>query len=187
MRFTSALILLISLCFANNYITNGDFEQALTIGWSQSILGTGVVIDRATTYDPDPDYEAYVYKYGTSTTGMGHGMLYQIAEVPTTNIDLSFDAKMTAWDNYIGIWAASGVFVGYMDASSNLLGETRICNVTDECPWANSSTQHIIPVTDNNWHTYNLNLGDELMYLPGVDPQQVSKIRIGLIDTMVSC
>jgi hypothetical protein len=187
MRYCLVLALIISIGSASNYVTNGDFEQDLTVGWFQANNGTGITITRGTTYDPDPDYEVNLYKYGTGTTGMGHATIYQVADIPTRNIDLSFDAKMTAYDNYVGIWAASGVFVGYMDASSNMLGETRIYYATDECPWMNSATQHLIPVTDNNWHSYSINVADELIYMPGIDPSQVSKIKVTVIDTMVSC
>jgi hypothetical protein len=59
------LVLTVIICsglFAENLLTNGAFEQPLGTGWLQATSGVNVTINRATTYDPDPDYEAYVYK-----------------------------------------------------------------------------------------------------------------------------
>ncbi|UCG29218.1 MAG: hypothetical protein JSV53_06750 [candidate division WOR-3 bacterium] len=187
MRYCLVLAVIVGLCGATNYITNGDFEQPLSPGWFQSSYGTDVTITRGTAYHPDPDNEVYLYKYGTGTTGMGHAILYQTTDIPTTNINVSFDAAMYAWDNYPGIWAASAVIVGYLDSDGALLGETRVTNMTDECPWVNGATMHLLPVTDDDWHSYSFNIDDELMYLPGVDPEQVSKVKVTLMDTMISC
>lgn len=187
MRHCLVSAAIISFCGATNYITNGDFEQELTTGWIESQYGYSITITRDTTYHPDPDYEVYLYKYGTGTTGMGHAIIHQTTDIPTTNINISFDAAMAAWDNYPGIWAASAVIVGYLDCDDVLLGETRVANMTDECPWVNGATMHLIPVTDEDWHSYGFNIDDELIFLPGIDHEKVSKIRVTLMDTMISC
>lgn len=178
------LVLLIGICGATNYITNGDFEQEFTNGWLQSIYGTAVTITRGTGYDPDPDYEAYLYK-GTGTSG--HAMLYQTVDIPTIHIDFSVQLKCNAWDNYTGAWAAAGVIVGYLDESNVFLGDTRICMYSPDCPWQNSATCHIIDVNDTQWHDYEFNINEELANLPGIDPLEVKKIKVTLIDSVIYC
>jgi hypothetical protein len=165
-------------------MVNGDFEQALTVGWTQAMYGGGTTIIRGTTYDPDPDYEAYVYK-ATGTTG--YAQLLQIANIPTCNTDLSFSAKLYAWDNYSGAWAGAAVVIGYLDSTNALLGETRICQWSYDCPWVNAANCHIIQVTDSLWHSYSMNILDELLYVPAVDPDEVAKIKITLEAQVVHC
>ena len=49
-------------------VTNGDFEEATSTGWEESIAGLGATISRGTFYDIDMDYEAHLEK----TSGSGH-------------------------------------------------------------------------------------------------------------------
>ncbi len=181
------LVLIIGICGASNYITNGDFEQALTDGWLQSTSGTNTIITRGTNYHPDPDYEAYVRKYGYGTSGTGYATLYQIVDIPTTQIEFSVDAKLYAWDNHASAWAGTAVIIGYLDASNTLLGETRICARSAGCPWQNSANMHIILAPDSSWHNYNFNINDELSNVPAVNPSQVQKIQVSLYSHTVSC
>jgi MOSC domain-containing protein YiiM len=53
------LVLSVIICsglFGENLLTNGAFEQPLSVGWLQATSGSNVTINRATTYDPDPDF-----------------------------------------------------------------------------------------------------------------------------------
>jgi hypothetical protein len=184
MKLLLILILMISVAAASNYIDNGDFEQALSVGWTQTATGGGTTINRGTTYHPDNDYEVYLYK-ATGTTG--HAQLWQIAEVPTCNMDFSFSAKLYAWDNYSGAWGGAAVVIGYLDNSNTLLGETMVCQYTVDCPWTNAPDRHVIQVADSLWHDYSFNLLDELFNVPAVDPDDVAKIQVTLNAEVVHC
>jgi len=184
MKRLLVLIMLVSISVASNYVSNGDFEQALTVGWTQMMTGGGTTISRSTTYDPDPDYEVYLYK---ATGTSGYAQLWQTTDIPTCNLNLSFSAKLYAWDNYSGAWAAAAVMIAYLDNSNNVLGETRICRWSYDCPWTSAPDCHIIQVTDSLWHDYNFNILDELANLPAVDQNEVAKIKITLDAEVIHC
>jgi len=175
------LIFIASMVFAGDFMTNGDFEEALSNGWQQASGGSSITIDRATTYDPDPDYEAQAYK----GAGSGYARLFQIIDVPTTDMDFSANVKIYAYDNNADTlcWAAAALFIEYYNSSGTLLGDTRICMMTAPCPWNNTSTRHLIMAPDSFWHNYAFNIGDELTNLPGIIPANVARIGIALYDT----
>ena len=184
MRRFLLLVVIIGLCSASNYITNGDFEAALTTGWTQQQYGTYITITRGTTYDADPDYEVFLSK----GTGTGYAMIHQTAEIPTLNLDISFSAKLKAWDNYVGAWSAAAVQINYLDATNTVLGDTRVCRFSQDCLWSNSSTRHLVIAPNENWQDYQFNILDELeSNLTGIDPQAVDKIQILLIDSTWYC
>lgn len=184
MRRLLLLAFIVAFSFASNYVVNGDFEQPITQGWYQSTAGSGYTITRGTGYDPDPDYEAYLNK---ATGSGGHAMIYQTRSIPTTNIEFSVHAKMYAWDNHSSAWAGATVIIAYLDASNAVLGQTRICYKSPQNPWQNSPTMHIIQVYDSLWHDYNFNIEDELGNLSDVEPEDVKKIRVALLDTIYHC
>ena len=175
------LLSIAGLLFAGDFITNGDFELPLTIGWQQGSSGSSIIIDRATNYDPDGDYEVQVYK----GAGSGYARLFQAVDIPITDCDFSANLKIYAYDNNADTlcWAAAAMFVEYYNASGSLLGTTRICMKTTPCPWTNSSTCHLIIVPDSLWHSYSFNIEDELTNLSGVNPVNVAKIGVALYDT----
>ncbi|MEO0077250.1 MAG: hypothetical protein ABIK19_06250 [candidate division WOR-3 bacterium] len=178
---------LFNWAIAGHLLTNGDFEQPLNIGWYSSfgLPGAYDTIDRQTYFDPDPDYEARVKKYDEM-----YAKLYQTVNVPTTDLDFSINAKLYAYEYTpgSGYWAAAAVCLRYLGANNNLLGETRIFHKTASCPWTNSSTIHLIHVTDpNNWYNYSFNLNNELANLPGVNAHNIKKIQVVLIDTTNGC
>ncbi len=164
--FTSASILLV----------NGDFEQELTTGWLQATSGSNTTVNRATNYDPDPDYEAYVYK----GSGDGYARLYQVVDIPTTDLEFSINAKLYAYDNHSSAWAAGAVVISYMNESNSILGETRIYRGSTGCTWTNSPTLHLITASDTNWNNYSFNIVDELVNLSGVNPSEIDKIEVAL-------
>lgn len=186
-KHLTAIVVMTSFAFASQFLTNGDFEEPLTVGWLQSVYGSNTIINRATDYDPDPDYEAYVYKYGYGTTGSGHARLYQTVEIPTTYIDFMVNAKIYAHDNHASAWCGAAVVIAYLSESNTLLGETRICARSVGCPWQNTATLHIISVPDSFWHSYSFNVHTELGNLPSADPSAVKKIQVALFDTTLSC
>ncbi len=182
MKALITILLFVTVVSAQNLITNGDFEQALSVGWVQETLGYNTYIDRATHYDPDPDYELRVEKL----TGSGSARVKQIVDIPSIdNITFSVKAKVYAYDNNADTltFAAAAVIIGYRNSSGVLLGETRICQFTAPCPWQNTPTCHLIIVNDSLWYTHQFSLANELQNLPGVNPANVRKIEVAFYDT----
>lgn len=179
-------IVAITASFAQNLVVNGDFEQALTTGWTQYSANSSGGITRSTTYDPDPDYEAYVYRIGSTSTASGYEDLYQIVDIPSTNLQFHANLKLYAYDNG-SPWCAACLVLKYLNSSNAVLGQTRIYAYSGGCPWTNTSTLHLIGVSDSLWHTYSFNINDELANLPGVNPGQIAKIRVALFDTAYCC
>jgi hypothetical protein len=175
-KYLLVILVITGFIFADNLVVNGDFEQPLTTGWLQATSGSNTTINRATNYDPDPDYETYVYK----GSGDGYARLYQIIDVSTIDLVFSINAKFYAYDNHSSAWAASAVVISYMDESNTVLGETRIYQGSIGCPWTNSSTLHLINASDTNWNNYEFNIVDELANLPGVDSLEIDKIEVAL-------
>lgn len=181
-RLTLVIGLCMGLAAAGNFLTNGNFEDDLSVGW-QSYLSSTIydTVMRGTDYEPDPDYEAYLFKsYG------GYAELWQTIDITTVDsFAFSMKTKLYAYDNNADTlcWAAAAVVVSYMNSTGNVLGTTRICRSTAPCPWSNTSTNHLIPAVDTLWHTYSFNLRTELANLPGVVPGQVKKVQVALFDT----
>lgn len=177
----SLAILVISLSYSQGLITNGDFEQTLDIGWQRDSNGVNITINRATIYDPDPDYEAQVYK----GAGTGFAELSQMVDIPSTDLLFTCNAKIYAFDNDADTltWAAAALIISYLDDGGATLGETRICNFSTPCPWLSTPTCHLIIAIDSFWHNYGFNIDDELANVPGVNPADVQKISIALYDT----
>lgn len=170
-------------------LTNGNFEEPLHTGWSLYINYPYVgydTLDRDISFHPDPDYEVKLRKFDNYFV-----RLYQTVEIPSTDLEFSGDAQIRAleYDSIGGTsWAVAAFRLTYLDESSNILGETRICHMSPHCPWQNSSTVHLIEVTDpDNWHTYTVNINNELANLPGVNPLEIVKVKVELYDTTNGC
>lgn len=176
MRRYLILLLLAALGSASVLITNGDFEQDLSVGWTQTIYGAAASIIRGTGYDPDPDYEVYVYK----GTGTGYAKLHQTAYIPTTDLEFAASLKLYGSSNSTTCWAAGALIIAYLDDVGDLLGESIICYKTSACPWVNTATRHVVAVTDSFWHDYSFNIDTELTNLSGVDPGDIRRIQITL-------
>jgi hypothetical protein len=174
----------ISIGTAGNFLVNGNFEQDLSIGWT-SYMGDPTygydTIIRGTDYEPDGDYEVYTLSQLGYVT-----RLYQTVDIPSTdNFTFAIKAKIDAFDNDADTlcWAAGAIVLYYQNAAGATLGETRICRYSTPCPWANTSTVHLIPAADTLWHNYSFTLNTELANLPGVTPTQVKKVMVCLLDT----
>ncbi len=173
-----------SVMIAGDLMINGNFEQDLSNGWTQSSIGYSIIIDRATTYEPDGDYEAQVYK----GAGSGSALLYQTVDLqnmPLNQLQFSCKSKLYAYDNDADTlcYAATAVIVQYLNQTGTILGETRICQFTAPCSWASTSTVHLMTVADSLWHSYSFNIATELANLPGVTPTNVKKLKIAMYDT----
>lgn len=172
------LLLLVAFGTASVLIVNGDFEQPLAEGWSETMSGAGVMeITRGTGYNPDPDYEVYVHK----GDGTGYTELRQLAHIPTTDLEFSVNAKVYVYSTSSQCWSGSAVCLFYLDASDSVLGWSKICARTSACPWIGNSSCHVIEATDTLWHNYAFNLNDELDYIPAVNRLEVTKILVSVV------
>ena len=174
-------LLLCGPAYAGELVINGDIEQPLTEGWSQFIDGAGL-ISRATTYDEDPDYEVMVRK----TTGSGVVQIMQTISIPTTELQFSASVKMLATATS-DAWAGSALRLTYIDYHGFTLGHTSICARGGRCPWNDNDTEHYMEVPDATWRDYTFNLNDELLNLPGIDPQQIKDIELALYTVACDC
>ena len=163
-------------------VVNGQFEQDLSLGWNQSVAGTGALANRGTTYHPDDDYEGHCYK----PTGSGYGSLEQTIPIPSTDLEFSVDAEFYSMATS-SAWAVSAVLISYLDESGFALGKTAICAPTANCPWTGSKRFHMIPAAVNVWETYSFNVANELGNLSGVDPAAVKKIGVELLAYVADC
>jgi len=186
-KYLVLLLLIVSLCSAGRFLTNGDFEQELNVGWTQAIVTAtaGDTINRATDYDPDPDYEAMVKKYDAISA-----QIYQTVNIPTTDLQFSVNGKLYAYEynSTATYWAAAAICLRYLDQNNNLLGETRICYKSPHCPWTSSDNLHLlVEMFPNMWINYSFNLNTELANLPGVNPANIRKVQVALYDTTDGC
>jgi hypothetical protein len=174
------LTCLLAVVLGQNLLTNGDFEQELTVGWTASqYSGAYVAIDRDASLQPDPDYEARDSLYG-----YGWAKLAQVVDVPGVTVGLDFWARFEIAGTSTTCWPVACVTVGYLDAASTRLGETRIYYHNSYCTWTPTSTLSLIEVTSPDWTEYELNVADELsQHLPGIDPGAVAKLEVALYDT----
>jgi hypothetical protein len=167
-----------SSAVAIELVTNGGFEDELSPAWQEDVVGAAAVIDRATGYDGDQDYEVLVQK----GTGNGHARLDQTIVIPSTDLAFSVNAMLKASATEGGTpWAAAGVALHYEDGFGNVQGTTMILCKTTACPWIDSDTLHLIPAPDENWNNFGFNLDDELLNLSGVDPLAIHQIRFSLV------
>jgi hypothetical protein len=171
----------LGLTFGQNLLVNGDFEQELAVGWVQDTAGYGYkTFGRDTAYQPDPDFEALDSLY----SGNGISKLGQIVDVPGPALHLSFSANFGIGGGSSTCWPVACVAVGYLDSDGNRLGETRFYYHDSYCTWTPTSTFSLIEVTDPAWNQYELDVADELsLHLPGVDPGDVSRVEVALLDT----
>lgn len=180
MRLKLLLIIpaVLSLTLAQNLLTNGDFEQDLTAGWTQTKGGTGTqTMDRSVGYHPDPDCEAMAYQY----SGSGWVKLAQTLDMPGPDALLTFWASFWRGASSSACWPVACVNASYLDAGGTLLGETRFYYHDAYCTWTRSSTLNLIDVTDPNWTQYSLDVRAEIATnLPGVNPDNVRKIQVAL-------
>jgi len=164
--------------YGQELLTNGDFEQELTVGWTQTRGGSGsMVCDRSQAYHPDPDYEAKDSLYD----GAGWNKLSQLVDVPGPLLELSFWASFAYGAGSSTCWPVASVTVEYYDLNSTLLGETRFYWHSPYCNWTPSPTLSLHEVTNPDWTEYTLDIPTELSQnLPGVNPDDIARVAVSL-------
>ncbi|NPV13421.1 hypothetical protein HPY86_00595 [candidate division WOR-3 bacterium] len=175
--------LLLTAVYPRELIFNGDFELPPDSGWQ--IVRWGLFPDTGNcrlrwqhSFNPDRDFEVLIHKM------LHQGMkLYQRVETPSIDsLEFSVSCRLTAKSESDSLFAAAAVCLEFLDNEDSVLGETRVYFATRGCDWQNSLWLHLIPAPDSlNWYDYRFLLRDELESLPGVQPELVKAVRIGLL------
>jgi uncharacterized protein (DUF779 family) len=181
-------VIMIPLCalvlagvgYSDELLVNGDFEQPLDVGWTDTVVGTtgSASFTRSDTLgQPSPGYAACVYK-----TLASYASLSQTVDVPNTNLTLQFDGRLGIGGGSSTCWPVAAFIVRYLDAAGLSLGNTRIYLHDQYCTWANSDTQHLVDITSPGaWTPFTLDIASELtLNLRGVPPASVRKVTIDL-------
>jgi hypothetical protein len=163
------------------FVENGDFEDDLSVGWTERIMGSGGSLQRLVGQDEDPDYELYA----RMASGDGVTSAYQRFAVPSVDLVLSANLNCYAFgDN--GAWSVAGLMIGYRDQDFALLGETAVAALSRDCPWTDGPTFHCIPAGEA-WEFYEVDIAAELLNLPGVDPERVAFLEIAVLCQADNC
>ncbi len=171
------LALVVGLGLSQNLLVNGDFEQELSVGWTYTDSGSGThQALRDTIYQPDPDYEAWVYQYDNP----GWTRLSQMIEVLSPALRVSFSANFRESGGSSTCWPAACFQVCYYNSNNILLGETRYYYST-YANWTPTPTLNLYRITNPDWNDYELDIEREINdNLPGVNPDSVAKVEVAL-------
>jgi uncharacterized protein (DUF779 family) len=175
-----SLVALTGLGLGTELLVNGDFEQPLDVGWTDTVVSAAgsANFERSDTLgQPSPGFAVRVYKYLAS-----YASLSQTVDVPDVNLALSFDGRLSIGGGSSTCWPVAAVIVRYLDASATSLGNTRIYLHDQYCTWATSDTQSLIDITTPGvWTPYSLDIASELStHLSGINPASVSKLKVEL-------
>jgi hypothetical protein len=177
--FTLGLMLLTGLAAplaAQELLTNGDFEQALDVGWKDTVytLAGTYLFERSDTLGATGN-AARVNKGLASFAA-----LTQQVNVPNHRLLLSFDGRFRIGGGSSTCWPVAALIVRYQNGSGIELGNTKFVLHNEFCTWANSDTAHLVEITaPEEWHFHQLDLARELSdFLPGVNPADVAQVRI---------
>lgn len=175
----AAAFLLVAPAFGQ-LVVNGDFEQPLDVGWSDTVVGyVGEArFERSDTLgQPVPGFAARVYK-----TLASYASLYQTVEIPDLDVTLSFDARFRIGGGSSTCWPVAVFMVRYLDESGRHLGKTRFYLHDQYCNWERSDTSNLIEITNPDlWDSYELSIRDELQNnLTGINPSLVRELCLEL-------
>jgi hypothetical protein len=174
------ILALIGIATATELIINGDFEQPIEIGWTDSVVGASgsYFFEWSDTLgQPSPGCAARAYKYLAS-----YAALSQTVDVPNVNLNFSLYGRLRIGGGSSTCWPVAAIILRYQNSSGVELGNTKMYIHTEYSTWANSDTAHLIEInTPESWETYGLDVAQEIAsYLPGVNPSEVSKVTIEL-------
>lgn len=158
-------------------INNGDFENPLTTGWQEEINNVRGFseITRETTYNPDDDYEARIYKEESFFASL-------IQTVPIPSLDLDFKANycFTASASDAQVPCIASINVEYLDAAGITLGKTIFYVSQPEDMYGNDPVTAVYPVEMGIWATRSFNIQNAVADLTGVNPDLITQIKISL-------
>jgi hypothetical protein len=158
-------------------LTNGDFEQSISTGWTLESSGGEYTLNRDVFFHGDPDYEAQAHKYLT-----GYASMNQTVDVSNLNLYFSADVRFSniCDDNTYGYYSASAIRIQYQNSEGTTIGETRIFNGTTHCDWVNTGTLHLIPQAGDEWHHIGILIDEEIQSIPDLNPDDVKRITTSL-------
>lgn len=165
---------------ATELIVNGDFEQTLDVGWTDSVVGTSgsFFFERTDTLgQPSSGFAGRAYKYLAS-----YASLSQTVDVPDVNLNFSLYGRLRIGGGSSTCWPVAAIILRYLNSSGAELGNTKMYIHTEYSTWANSDTAHLIEInTPETWETYGLDVAQEIAsFLPGVNSSEVGKVTIEL-------
>ena len=161
---------------AQELLTNGDFEQALDVGWQDTVvlLAGTFSFERCDTMGAT-GCGARVVKGLASFAA-----LTQQVNVPGANLVLNFDGRFRIGGGSSTCWPVAALIVRYQSSAGRELGNTKFVLHNEYCTWGNSDTAHLIEIAaPGEWHPHQLDIAQELNdYLPGVSPADVAQLRV---------
>jgi hypothetical protein len=174
--FIAALVGLASA----NLLVNGDFEQAVDVGWdtiADNTAGGDTFTWSDTLGQPSPGHAVAVRKYLAKCASLS-----QTVDIPDVNLTLAFDGRLEIGGGSSTCWPVASFVVRYLDSAGVSLGNTKLYLHDQYCDWAASDTQSLIDVTmPGVWTPFSLDIADELsMHLPGIAAATVKKLVIDL-------
>ncbi len=174
-----ALAALAGLASAN-LLVNGDFEQAIDVGWdtlAENSAGGDTFTWTDTLGQPSPGYAVAVRKYLAK-----YASLYQTVDIPDVNLTLTFDGRLSIGGGSSTCWPVAAFVLRYLDSTGTSLGNTILYLHDQYCTWASNDTQSLIEITTPGvWTPYRLDIAAELAaHLPGIDPANIKKLTIDL-------
>jgi len=168
------LILACGVSAQANLLTNGDFEQDLSVGWT--VTGTGLFGHARREFDVDRQSNVlHVYRKLTGSKAT----VTQTVQLdrPVTECVFSGDAKLRGSDNWIFGWGAAQILLAYLDGAGTHLGSTTILGrVPNFGP--GDDTFHIIYAPNDDWNSYSIPFDTEFNEHLSIDPTQVSSIKV---------
>ena len=163
-------------------VVNGDFEQALEVGWQQLNEATNASIVRNADLDDDPDQELGL----RFDNGVGEIAVWQRFAIPNTDLDIATALRASASGSG-GAWVAAGFGLSYLDQNLAVLGRTFIGQMSSDCPWYGSPTLHLVTSANDEWEQHSFNLNDELANLTGVDLSEIMYLEVEVFSTAENC
>ncbi len=178
LRIMAAVPLFLCLASAQNLLVNGDFEQDISVGWSQLQGGAGThTTQRQTNRHPDPDYEAWVRQY----SGSGWTKLYQMVDIPGPDVLVNFWASFNIGGGSSTCWPVAAVFIEYYNQSGLYMGDTRFCYHNAYWNWTQTGTRSLIDVASPDWMAYGIHVRQEVDdNLPSVNSEDIRKLSVAL-------
>lgn len=175
-------LLLMALAFGlapgRNLVVNGDFEQALSVGWNIERGGTGTkTTERRPWSHPDTGHYCFVRQYG----GGGFAKIWQLIDVDGPDLEFSYYASWAIGNGSPTCWPVASVILEYFDHRGLWTGETRWYRHDAYCNWRSANNRNLISITDPGWNRYTLNIRQEIENnLPAVNPETVRRVGITL-------
>jgi len=161
-----------------NLLINGDFEQSMDIGWTDTVyvIAGDYRYEQGDTFGSSTGQAVKVRKY------LGKfASLRQAVAVPSTDLTLTFDAKLNQGLGSSTCWPVAAFFVRYMNTGGAELGATCWYNHSAYADWRDNDTMNLIEVTSFDWNNYQLRIAEELSTnLPGVNASDVTQVMVDL-------